>query len=64
MNVKPNKPRYVFVIRKDGKPYRYMARVTIKFEKIYLGCFKTQTEAVTAVEKYFKNPKKYERNYT
>lgn len=56
-----DKPQHVFVIRRDGKPYRYMARVTVKFEKKYLGCFKTEAEAVTAVKKYFKNPEKYER---
>ena len=60
MNIKKTKPRYVFVIKKDGKPYRYMARVNISFKRIYLGCFKTQTEAVAAVDKYFENPKKYE----
>jgi hypothetical protein len=63
MNIKTGKPRYVFVLKRDGKPYRYMARVTIKFKKIYLGCYKTQTEAVAAVKKYFENPKSYERRY-
>lgn len=60
MNVNNRKPRYVFTIKKDGKPYRYMARVNVSFKRIYLGCFKTQGEAVAAVEKYFENPKRYE----
>jgi hypothetical protein len=63
MNIKTNKPRYVFVLKRDGKPYRYMARVTVKFRKIYLGCYKTQEEAVSAVKKYFQNQKSYERRY-
>ena len=63
MNVKTGKPRYVFVLKRDGKPYRYMARVTVKFRKIYLGCYKTQEEAVSAVKKYFQNQKSYERRY-
>jgi hypothetical protein len=61
MNINKDKPRYVFVIKKNGKPYRYMARVTVKFDKKYLGCFKTEDEAVKAVKKYFRNPEKYER---
>lgn len=60
MNVNKRKPRHVFAVKKDGKVYRYMARVNISFKKIYLGCFKTQGEAVAAVEKYFADPKKYE----
>lgn len=60
MNVNNKKPRYVFTIKKNGKPYRYMARINISFKRIYLGCFKTQSEAVEAVEKYFENPKRYE----
>ena len=62
MNRNKKKPQYVFAIKKDGKVYRYMARLTgRKHEKIYLGCFKTQAEAVRAVEKYFENPQKYVR---
>lgn len=57
MNINSKKPRYVFVIKRNGKPYRYMARVTFKFLKIYLGCYKTQDEAVAAVKKYLDNPK-------
>jgi hypothetical protein len=60
MNVNKRKPRYVFAIKRDGKVYRYMARINISFKRIYLGCFKTQGEAVAAVEKYFENPKRYE----
>ena len=63
MNIKTGKPRYVFLLKRNGKPYRYMARVTIKFRKIYLGCYKTQEEAVSAVKKYFQNQKSYERRY-
>lgn len=64
MNINEEKPRYVFTLKRNGKPYRYMARVTVKFVKIYLGCFKTQREAVRAVEKYFANPKPYEKRIT
>jgi len=65
LNRNMRKPQWVFVIKRNGKPYRYMARVTArKYEKIYLGCFKTQTEAAIAVEKYFENPQKYETKYT
>ena len=61
MNLNRKKPTYVFAIKRDGKVYRYMARVTVQFNKIYLGCYKTQEEAVVAVKKYFENPKNYGR---
>ena len=55
MNIKKNKPTHVFVVKRNGKPYRYMARITIKHSKKYLGCFETQAEAVSAVKKFFEN---------
>jgi hypothetical protein len=55
MNVKKTKPTYVFALKRDGKVYRYMARVTINHLKKYLGCFQTQAEAVAAVKKFFDN---------
>jgi hypothetical protein len=55
MNVKKTKPMYVFTMKREGKVYRYMARVTINHSKKYLGCFQTQAEAVAAVKKFFDN---------
>lgn len=55
MNLKSKKPTYVFALKKNGKVYRYMARIIVNYRKIYLGCFKTQGEAVNAVKNYFDN---------
>ncbi len=48
MNRNKTKPECVFLMKKDGKPYRYMVRTYINKERRYIGCFKTQDEAVKA----------------
>jgi hypothetical protein len=62
MNVNKRKPQYVFAVKKNGKVYRYMARITRNFMQIYLGCFKTQKEAVAAVKYYLETGRKRGKN--
>lgn len=52
MNCKNNGKTCVFKINKNGKPYRYVARTTIKTKTHYLGCYKTEQEAVDAYNKF------------
>jgi hypothetical protein len=61
MNINPKKPTHVFAIKRNGKVYRYMARISKGSFRIYLGCFEKQSDAVLAVEDYYANPKKYEK---
>ena len=58
-NTKDNKPKCVYLIKRDGKVYRYMTRVIVKGKTHYLGCYKTQKEATKAYEafKAGKNPR-------
>jgi hypothetical protein len=52
MNSRKDSKTCVFKINKDGKPYRYVARTTIKTKTHYLGCYKTEQEAVNAYVKF------------
>ncbi|MFO0202231.1 MAG: hypothetical protein ACK528_03780 [Alphaproteobacteria bacterium] len=52
MNKKNNKPACVFPIKRDGKIYRYMVRTYINRERHYVGCYKTQEEAVKAYGRF------------
>jgi len=47
---KDDKPRCVFAIKRNGEIYRYMARYTDNGFRVYLGCFKTEAEAVAAYQ--------------
>lgn len=47
----------VFVMQKDGKAYRYVVRVTVNHERRYVGCFKTEKEAINAYKQYVKTMK-------
>lgn len=47
----------IFVMRKDGKPYRYVVKVTVNHERRYIGCYKTEKEAVNAYCEYVKRAK-------
>lgn len=52
MNTKTNKHKCVFLMKRNGKPYRYMVRTYINKERRYIGCFKTQEEAAIAYNKF------------
>jgi hypothetical protein len=52
MNRKKSKNKCVFLIKRNGKPYRYMVRTYINKERRYVGCFKTEDEAVNAYNNF------------
>lgn len=54
-----NKAKCVFLIKRNGKPYRYMTRVIIKGQKFYLGCFKTEKEASKVYSEFMEYCEKY-----
>ena len=54
MNRKKTKPKCVFLIKYKGKPYRYMVRVN----KEYVGCFETEAEAESALNKFMQRKNK------
>jgi hypothetical protein len=59
MNSKLSKAKCVFLIKRNGKPYRYMTRVIIKGQKFYLGCYKTEAEASKAYSEFMEYCDKY-----
>jgi len=60
MNSNKSKAKCVFVMKKDGKPYRYMSRVIIKGQKFYLGCYKTEAEASKVYSEFMEYCEKYQ----
>lgn len=52
MKENKSKAKCVFIIKRNGKPYRYMTRVIIKGQRFYLGCYKTQAEAAKTYEDF------------
>lgn len=42
----------VFMMKRNGQPYRWIVRVTVRKERRYVGCYKTRPEAVTALEAF------------
>jgi hypothetical protein len=40
------------MMKRNGQPYRWIVRVTVKKERRYVGCYKTRPEAVTALEAF------------
>lgn len=52
MNRNTKKEKCVFVMKRNGKPYRYMTRVIIKGQRFYLGCYKTEVEASKAYKEF------------
>jgi transposase len=57
-----NKPQYVFVVKRNGKPYRYMVRRIIDNTRHYIGCFKTVKEAVDAHDQYMRDLESYTKH--
>ncbi|NDC55519.1 MAG: hypothetical protein EBZ69_01665 [Alphaproteobacteria bacterium] len=46
------KPACVFLMKRNGLPYRWIVKTTVNRERVYLGCFKTKEEAVKAWKKH------------
>lgn len=42
----------VFLMKRNGEPYRWIVKVTIQKERKYIGCFKTKPEAVQALNSF------------
>ena len=51
------RPMFVFLLKRNGEPYRWIVRVTINKERKYVGCFETKQEAITALDAYIKRQK-------
>lgn len=52
MGRKQFKEECIFIIKKNGMPYRYVLKTTENKEWRYLGCFKTMEEAKQAFKNY------------
>lgn len=42
----------VFMMKRNGEPYRWIVRVTVQKERRYVGCYKTKPEAVSALQAF------------
>ena len=42
----------VFMMKRNGRPYRWIVRVTVQKERRYVGCYKTRPEAVNALRAF------------
>lgn len=40
------------MMKRNGEPYRWVVKVTINKERIYVGCFQSKDEAVKAWANY------------
>jgi hypothetical protein len=52
MNFKNGKPKFVFCQKRNGEPYRWIVKFRADKRLVYLGCFKSEREAVDAYEAY------------
>ena len=48
MNRTVSKPGCIFLIRRNGVPYRWVVKTTIEKERRYVGCFNTEAKAIEA----------------
>lgn len=60
MNRKPEKIECIYIVRRFGKPYRWIARPTIEKEKKYLGCFDSYEKAHAALNRFYEKQKNLE----
>ena len=42
--------RNVYMIKRNGKPYRWVVKITVKGERVYIGCFNSEEKATTALK--------------
>jgi len=52
MKNKKKPGKNVFQIKLNGKPYRWAARYSLNGFKVYVGCFKTEAEAIQALARH------------
>lgn len=52
--LKTKKYPCIFETTRNGKPYRYIVKLTVHHERKYIGCFKTEDEAISAYLQYIK----------
>ncbi len=52
MKNKKKPGKNVFQIKLNGKPYRWAARYSVNGFKVYVGCFKTEDEAIQALARH------------
>jgi len=50
MNKKPKKNQCVFPMFRNGKVYRWIVKYTVNKCRVYVGCFKTEAEAIAAYQ--------------
>lgn len=48
---------FVFLMKRNGEPYRWVVKVTINKERKYVGCFETKQEAIKALDAYMEKQK-------
>lgn len=46
------KPLCVYVMKRNGEPYRWMVRTIVRGDVIYLGCYDTREKAIQAWNRY------------
>jgi hypothetical protein len=52
MKTKKKPGKNVFLRKRNGVPYRWWGRYSLNGFKFYVGCFKTEAEAIEAVAKH------------
>ena len=44
----------IYTLKRNGKIYRYIVKLTVNHERRYVGCYKTEKEAILAYRSYVK----------
>ena len=52
MNRSRRKPVCIFLIKRNGLPYRWVVKSTVNKERTYIGCFDSEAKAVDAWNKH------------
>lgn len=52
MRKKEGKQPGVFLLKKDGAPYRWIVKCTIQKARKYIGCFDSEEKAILAWENF------------
>lgn len=43
-------PICVFLMKRNGEPYRWIVKITVKGERRYIGCYQNMADAILAWE--------------
>ena len=43
-------PICVFLMKRNGEPYRWIVKITVKGERRYIGCYQNKADAILAWE--------------